>query len=78
MTKIDIEVDTDSDRFKREVARNGNPLSQIALVYEDDAFPSRDWLDFPVVVLAWWLKDYFKLIRSHKTVVSTTHHRWLS
>jgi hypothetical protein len=34
-------------------------------------FPSADWRDFPVVVLAWWLDDYRALRQQGSTVCSS-------
>lgn len=66
-----IFVDLSSDRFHQEVAKGGNLLVKMHIRYDQSAFPSEDWFDFPVIVLGWWLEDLGRLRRARKPVIST-------
>ena len=53
MTSFKIITDEES----LEMSGRGAVLGNIWLEISDIAFPSDDWNDFVVIVLAWWLKE---------------------
>ncbi|QIR36395.1 hypothetical protein HCG51_06230 [Tolypothrix sp. PCC 7910] len=63
MTKFKICIDTKSNNFIEEISKQGNLLSQFYISINEWVFPSRSWLDFPVIVLNWWIEGYINLFK---------------
>lgn len=63
MSKFKIFVDTSSARFFQEIEKQRNILCNFYISLDDWIFPSLDWLDFPVIVLGWWLEGYINSLK---------------
>jgi len=50
------------------VRKGGNILCNFYITFNDTSFPSDPWLDFPVIVLDWWLEGYLTLRRTGRSV----------
>jgi hypothetical protein len=69
-----IVVDTSSERFQSEVKAGKAVLVDLHLTIGDQAFPSAPFLDFPIVVLSWWLESLVDLSSGAKSV----HHSFMN
>ena len=63
MARFTIHVDTASQRFIREVRAGGNILCTLYILVDNWPFPSDSWLDFPVIVLSWWLEGCLEMYK---------------
>jgi hypothetical protein len=63
-----IVVDTSSERFLSEVKAGKGVVVDLHLMIGGQAFPSVPFLDFPIVVLSWWLDSLADLSRGAKRV----------
>jgi hypothetical protein len=68
LSNFSIILDTSNPRFLKEIQAGGNILCDFRIQVNQQAFPSDPWLDFPVIVLAWWLKGYLELIKTNGPV----------
>ncbi|MBN3941447.1 MAG: hypothetical protein V7L21_34390 [Nostoc sp.] len=64
MTFLSISIDTTSYRFEEQVKRGGNILCNFYLEVNEIYFPDNPWLDFPVIVLKWWIDNCILLINT--------------
>jgi hypothetical protein len=69
-----IAVDTQGERFRREVGAGGGVLVDCHLVIDGEPFPSSPWLDFPIVILGWWLRAH----RAMRTTGEPAHNDFMN
>lgn len=63
-----IVVDTSSERFLSEVDAGKAVLVDLHLTIGEQVFPSAPFLDFPIIVLTWWLESLTDLSNGVKRV----------
>jgi hypothetical protein len=68
MDKLSICIDTHGSRFLDEAREGRNILCGFHLRIGEESFPGENWLDFPVIVLAWWLDGYIILTETTEPV----------
>src|SRR5690349_21327030 len=61
-------VDTSSEKFAESASSGGNILCTTYIEASNNAFPSDSWLDFPVIVLSWWLDGYLNMAEENTPV----------
>jgi hypothetical protein len=71
MSEFIFFIDKESNHFFEEVRKNGNILCNFYLKIEQYYFPSKNWLDFPVIVLGWWLDGYRKLFEAKEPIINS-------
>lgn len=63
MSIIHVEPNT----FER--SKSGSVSGRIFLRLDDECFPERDWSDFPVVLLGWWIAGLLTLMDKRNSSV---------
>jgi hypothetical protein len=53
-----IVIDTDGQPFIESGRAGGNAICEIHIESENVPFPSISWRDFPIIILAWWIRGY--------------------
>jgi hypothetical protein len=61
-----LAIRVNCEATRRPVDTEPGPwLAGLSLQFDDEEpFPSADWIDFPVVVLSWWLESYLRMADS--------------
>jgi hypothetical protein len=71
MADFTIFVDYQNPRFKQEIEAGKNALLNFYINIEGQPFPGNPFLDFPVIVLGWWLEGYMQLVNNGEPVENT-------
>ena len=65
---MSVEVIIDEDRFEM-LQLSRNIIGGIYFKVEDEFFPQKEWSDFAVVILAWWIES---IIRGSKSKINSS------
>jgi hypothetical protein len=68
MNSFTVFVDSKSPSFQQQLSAGGNILCNFYIRLGRDPFPADPWLDFPVIVLTWWLLGLVKLLKAEEPV----------